>query len=103
MQASLTPTAASTEGYQQNLSEQVQLPTPVPCPRDSAPAGLRLAQPAVSSISFATKNDATGWPTDARLQFTTAISRVQASFSYNHMHDNLTWERVWYFGNQELT
>ncbi len=57
----------------------------------------------LSPISFATRQDSDGWPTDTALQFTTAVTRVLATFSYDGMSNGLTWERVWSYGDQELS
>ncbi|MEM7347214.1 MAG: hypothetical protein AAF485_23490, partial [Chloroflexota bacterium] len=51
---------------------------------------------------FGTIPDSNGWPLDAALQFTTTITQVQATFTYTGMENGLPWERVWYFGTQEL-
>lgn len=80
-------------------------PTPLPafCLEPEPPSQAALAGPAFSSISFATMQAANGWPLNPTLQFTTTLTRVQAFFGYAGMENGLNWERVWSFGDQELT
>ena len=63
---------------------------------------LAVTAPLLSPISFATRQDASGWPQNPTFQFTAPITQVQASFGYIGMQDGLTWERVWYFGDKEV-
>lgn len=60
---------------------------------------LAATSPTLSPISFATQRGPDGWPLDTSLQFTTAATRVLASFGYYGLRDGLAWERVWYFGD----
>jgi TolB protein len=72
------------------------------CPKID-PIGLPIVQsPALSSASFSTRQGEDGWPIDTALQFTTAVTRVLATFSYAGMSDGLNWERVWFIGDEEL-
>jgi hypothetical protein len=95
-----TPEASATA-----MPTTVPSPTPLPAfclgPEPSTPPAL--AGPTFSSISFATAQDAKGWPLSPTLQFTTTITRVQAFFGYAGIENGVNWERVWSFGNQELT
>ena len=62
-----------------------------------------VTEPYISPISFATQQDEAGWPLDVSLQFSGTITTVQASFAYAGLENGLTWGRIWYFGDQELT
>lgn len=73
------------------------------CPPDNLPAGQTVTPPLLSPISFATRQDSNGWPLDASLQFTTTVTKVLATFGYTGLENGLPWERVWHFGDQELS
>lgn len=86
-----------------SLSKQAE---PVPafiCPDDSPTANQTATAPLMSPISFATRQGVEGWPLDSSLQFTTAVTTVLATFSYDGLENGLPWERVWYFGDKELS
>jgi Tol biopolymer transport system component len=53
-------------------------------------------------ISFASRQDESGWPLDAGQQFATSVKAVHAAFGFDGMRNGMPWERVWYFGDQEL-
>lgn len=113
--------AAGVTGRQQ-VREEIILPTPTGIPasptalagqsdrfvppgcRENAPSADRLtsAAPLLSPISFSTRQDEQGWPLDAAAQFTTVVSQVQALFAFTGMRNGLPWERVWYFGDEEM-
>jgi Tol biopolymer transport system component len=80
-------------------------PTPLPdfCLSAEPVAQPTPAAPAISPISFAANSDGSGWPLRPTLQFTGSITQVQAFFGYTGMTNGLAWERVWLFGDQELT
>src|SRR5687768_1127162 len=110
-----TPTATSTPSSSLETptpeTDTTPTPTPIPSPPPLPASCLSpepsaqpaLAGPAFSSISFATGQDAKGWPLSPTLQFTTTMTRVQAFFGYAGMENGVNWERVWSFGDQELT
>lgn len=73
------------------------------CPDDNLAATQAVTTPLMSAISFATRQGADGWPLDTSLQFTNTITTVLATFSYDGLENGLPWERVWYFGDKELS
>jgi Tol biopolymer transport system component len=81
---------------------QASQPDPVACQSSSITGQISVDGPVLSPVSFATRQDDRGWPLDASLQFTSAITTVQASFSYLGLRNGLNWERVWYFDEQEM-
>ena len=81
---------------------QVNQPLPGSCEVSRSFDSLAVTTPILSPISFATRQDDNGWPLDAALQFTTTVTRVQAFLGYDGMRNGMTWERVWYFGDQEM-
>jgi dipeptidyl aminopeptidase/acylaminoacyl peptidase len=99
--ASTTPTA--TPIALTPLSNQANpIPTFV-CPDDNLSANQAVTAPLMSPVSFATRQGVDSWPLDSSLQFTTAVTTVLATFSYNGLENGLTWERVWSFGDKELS
>jgi TolB protein len=73
------------------------------CPANELAASPAITAPLLSSISFASQQAADGWPLDTSLQFTTTLTKVLATFGYAGLENGLTWERVWYFGDKELS
>lgn len=76
---------------------------PLGCPTQPLPESPVVDGPLLSAISFATRQDGDGWPLDTALQFTTAVTKVQASFGYYGLRNGLAWERVWYFGDEAIS
>lgn len=100
----LPPTAAAFDSLPTPAEPVLRQPLPEACQTDPWVTGSALGgQPRLSTISFATAPDETGWPLDASVQFSPTISQVQASFSFAGLRNGLAWERVWYFADQELT
>ncbi len=97
-QAEPSPTRTSRP----TLSAQGDVLALPACQSIGLTATARLTGPLLSSITFATRQDAAGWPLDPGLQFTTTITQIQASFAYAGMEPGVSWERVWYFGDKEL-
>jgi hypothetical protein len=89
---------------QPRFNSVAQIEPATACPK-IGPVGHALTHrtPTISAISFATRQDDDGWPLDPALQFTSTITRVLATFSYAGLSNGLTWERVWLFGNEELS
>lgn len=90
------PPPASVSALGENLPAFV-------CPPDNLSAAQTVSTPLLSPVSFATRQGNNGWPLDTSLQFTTSITKVLATFGYVGLENGLTWERVWYFGEQELS
>jgi hypothetical protein len=92
-----TPTALNS------LAAPVDETTPFSCPADEVSFTPLVTTPLLSPVTFATQQDNHGWPLDPSLQFTTTVTRVLATFSFVGMQDGVPWERVWYFGEDELS
>ena len=92
-----TPSALPTFSSQADPVESIT------CTDENLTASPTVTAPLMSFISFATRQGNDGWPVDTKLQFTTAVTKVLATFSYDGLSNGLTWERVWYFGDQELS
>jgi Tol biopolymer transport system component len=103
--ASPTPTLEPTESaLATDTLPQITHPVPaVACPEITPIKNdTVILTPTLSSISFATRQDDNGWPLDPSLQFTTT-TQVLATFNYAGMRNGLEWERVWLFGDEELS
>jgi hypothetical protein len=73
------------------------------CLQDTVAVSAAVTQPTLSPISFAGAWGPNNWPMGAQLQFTDTVTRVHATFSFIGLENGLTWERVWYFNEQELS
>ncbi len=87
------PTAVSAEG--DRLARQG-------CEDSFFSSAPDLTAPLLSPITFASGEGSDGWPQNPTFQFTTTITTVQASFGYAGMENGMSWERLWYFGDQEI-
>lgn len=96
------PSPTPVRAPQPTLATEGDVLTLAACPSLALTATTSLTGPLLSSITFATRQDAAGWPLDPGLQFTTTITQIQASFAYAGMEPGVSWERVWYFGDKEL-
>ncbi|MCK6626250.1 MAG: hypothetical protein L6R45_13880 [Anaerolineae bacterium] len=96
----LTPVVPTAEAASTSLREELPV---FACPPDQLLASQSITAPVFSPVSFATRQGNDGWPLDTALQFTTTVTKVLATFSYIGLENGLPWERVWYFGHQELS
>jgi hypothetical protein len=85
------------------ISQQAVEPASFTCPTNELTASPVITAPLLSPISFASHQAADGWPLDTSLQFTTTVTKVLATFAYAGLENGLAWERVWYFGDKELS
>jgi Tol biopolymer transport system component len=109
-----SPTSAGTTTPISSQADTILLPpTPTALVQNPDPSyvscgvsrsfdSVPVAAPSLSPISFSTRQNNDGWPLDSALQFTTAITRVQASFGFDSMQNGMAWERVWFFGEDEI-
>ncbi len=72
------------------------------CPNPPPVESRLILTPTLSVISFSAQQGPDGWPINPTLQFTQTLTRVLATFNYLGLRNGLTWERVWYYGDQEL-
>jgi len=61
------------------------------------------AEPQLGPITFALGVTEDRQPIGPDLLFTTGITEVHAVFTYTQMSPAYTWERVWYFNDQEVS
>ncbi len=104
--AEASPTSQAAAAAQSDplvLSATPAPPAAPACPDLPLIESSTPTTPTLSGISFATRQGSDGWPTDPALQFTTTVTKVLATFSYAGMSNGLTWERVWLYGDQELS
>lgn len=73
------------------------------CPEVAPINDTAILTPTFSPISFAPRQDDRGWPREPALQFTTTTTQVLATFGYAGMRNGMNWERVWLFGDEELS
>jgi hypothetical protein len=81
-------------------------PLPTPTPQLSptvTPQPTATVAPALGEITFAPDITADYEPMSPGLFFTRGITRVHAIFEYRGMSADHTWERVWYYNDQELS
>ena len=107
--ASATPTTRPTvdakgdSSEQAGQSEQADPPLDGPCEDLLLTAGSSITEPVLSPISFSSRGDDQGWPLDAANQLSVEIDQLRATFSFAGLEDGLPWQRIWYFGRQEIS
>lgn len=103
--AAATPAAVVESPTQQTISDQLPAPVvkmPAACRQANLSASSVVTGPVLSPISFSTHATSDGWPLDVGLQFPASIDKIQATFSFAGMENGAAWDRVWYFGDQEI-
>ena len=96
------PAPQSESGIEANPMPAAPVDLPAVCQNLELTTSPPTTDPVFSPVNFATRYSSDGWPLDAALRFTTAITQIQASFGFAGMRNGLAWERAWYFWDQEL-